>query len=227
MLLYSQSCSCIKNPDIIIPKPDLDIFDNNCLDTHNQLLINNPNVHLIQKMSYNRLASIIKGEDQELRNPVIFDCRSLKEYNGGHIVGAKNLIKYESLLNFFNTNRDTNRCVIFHCEFSSKRGPGWANVFRSLDRTMNNYPDLSFPKTYILKGGYKDFYEHYPNLCINGYLPMDDCPREDRKEAKKLLKAELEKGIRFRIGTPPTQKRGKAYSLSDIKTSSSQPIDYY
>ena len=52
--------------------------------------------------------------------------------------------------------------IIFHCEFSSERGPRLCRFFRSLDRQHNvaNYPHLSFPSIYLLDGGYADFYHH-------------------------------------------------------------------
>ena len=51
------------------------------------------------------------------------------------------------------------KVVIFHCEFSSKRGPKMCRYVRKTDRTMNkqNYPKLFYPEIYILHGGYKVF----------------------------------------------------------------------
>lgn len=51
--------------------------------------------------------------------------------------------------------------IIFHCEFSSERGPRMCRFVRERDRAMNDYPKLHYPELYILKGGYKDFFPHF------------------------------------------------------------------
>jgi hypothetical protein len=56
--------------------------------------------------------------------------------------------------------------VIFHCEFSSERGPGLLRFLRNQDRALNEdcYPYLHYPELYLLEGGYKSFYEHFKVL---------------------------------------------------------------
>jgi rhodanese-related sulfurtransferase len=53
--------------------------------------------------------------------------------------------------------------VIFHCEFSSERGPSLLRFLRSQDRSLNEkcYPNLYYPELYLLEGGYKSFYESF------------------------------------------------------------------
>ena len=60
-----------------------------------------------------------------------------------------------------------NTVIIFHCEFSQKRGPSMYQALRELDRRLHAdlYPLLFFTEIYVLEGGYKLFYETYPNLC--------------------------------------------------------------
>lgn len=44
-----------------------------------------------------------------------------------------------------------------------------------MDRTRNNdaYPALHYPEMYILEGGYKNFFEQFPKLCVpEDYKPM-------------------------------------------------------
>ena len=109
----------------------------------------------------------------------IIDCRYPYEYEGGHIDGALNLTTQEQLQTFLNeaicelTSHKT--ILIFHCEFSSERGPKRARLLRSLDREMkvDYYPRLTFPEIYILDGGYKEFFNQYPDLCCpQDYVPM-------------------------------------------------------
>jgi hypothetical protein len=53
--------------------------------------------------------------------------------------------------------------IIFHCEFSSERGPSLLRFLRNQDRTLNehSYPNLFYPELYLLEGGYKSFYEKF------------------------------------------------------------------
>ena len=61
----------------------------------------------------------------------IIDCRFPYEYNGGHIKGAKNIWTQEQLLDFLfieplehpREGVQHREVFIFHCEFSSQRGP--------------------------------------------------------------------------------------------------------
>jgi hypothetical protein len=73
---------------------------------------------------------------------------------------------------FFLKDRSTieilmNTVIIFHCEFSQKRGPEMYSTLREIDRRlhMSFYPQLFFSEIYILEGGYKEFYANHPELC--------------------------------------------------------------
>ncbi|KAJ8271627.1 hypothetical protein COCON_G00104860 [Conger conger] len=48
--------------------------------------------------------------------------------------------------------------LVFHCEFSSERGPRMCRFVRERDRVLNEYPNLHYPELYVLKGGYKEFF---------------------------------------------------------------------
>merc|ERR1719322_1966787 len=79
--------------------------------------------------------------------------------------------------------------IIFHCEFSSARGPALMRLLRKKDREINKatYPALHYPECYLLHDGYKAFYEAYPQLCVGSYLPMKhpQFAHEERKFHKK------------------------------------------
>ncbi|KAI7790480.1 cell division cycle 25 homolog d isoform X2 [Triplophysa rosa] len=65
------------------------------------------------------------------------------------------------------------KLIVFHCEFSSKRGPHLCQYLRRLDRSLNVYPNLHYPELYLLLGGYKHFHSCYPDICEPcGYVPM-------------------------------------------------------
>lgn len=52
--------------------------------------------------------------------------------------------------------------IIFHCEFSQKRGPRAFRELRNQDRNVNVWPKLNFPEIYVLEGGYCSFYDQFP-----------------------------------------------------------------
>lgn len=72
------------------------------------------------------------------------------------------------------SNQSVMPVFILHCEFSSKRGPRFFRQIRSLDRSQNEYPILTFPQLYVLKGGFEGFYKLSPQLCEGQdvYRPM-------------------------------------------------------
>ncbi|XP_006877747.1 PREDICTED: M-phase inducer phosphatase 2 isoform X2 [Chrysochloris asiatica] len=111
---------------------------------------------------------------------VIVDCRYPYEYEGGHIKTAVNLPLERDAESFLlqspitACNMDKRILLIFHCEFSSERGPRMCRFIRERDRATNDYPSLHYPEMYILKGGYKEFFPQHPNFCEpQDYRPMN------------------------------------------------------
>ncbi|KAM9311634.1 M-phase inducer phosphatase 3 [Gastrophryne carolinensis] len=120
----------------------------------------------------------------------VIDCRYPYEYEGGHIKGALNFHLPEQLLNYFLTQPlvpsvpQKRIILIFHCEFSSERGPKMSRLLREEDRARNEYPNLYYPEIYLLKGGYKDFFPDYKILCE----PQGYCPMHHQDYREELLK---------------------------------------
>ncbi|KAM7376344.1 hypothetical protein PAMP_006085 [Pampus punctatissimus] len=117
---------------------------------------------------------------------VVIDCRYPYEFEGGHIKGALNLHQEDQVQDFLLKTPIIPSCpekrvvIIFHCEFSSERGPRMCRFVRERDRAMNEYPKLHYPELYILKGGYKEFFPHFKSECEpQSYRPMH---HEDFKE---------------------------------------------
>ncbi|CRL07206.1 CLUMA_CG020189, isoform A [Clunio marinus] len=142
----------------------------------------------LKSISSTTLQRLLNGKFRDyVRTFKIIDCRYPYEYEGGHIIGAVNLFTQEQILDEFlykrdnieqNSSDDSKRDIlIFHCEFSSERGPKLSRYLRDRDRKINesNYPNLNFPEIYLLHGGYKDFFETYSDLCDPiAYRRMDD-----------------------------------------------------
>lgn len=83
--------------------------------------------------------------------------------------GAINIWNKDELLQKFLSNpshpsEGDRNIFIFHCEFSSKRGPDMSRFLRKMDRQKNDmgFPKLYHPEMYLAHGGYKSFYEQFP-----------------------------------------------------------------
>ncbi|XP_039692124.1 M-phase inducer phosphatase 3 isoform X8 [Pteropus medius] len=111
------------------------------------------------------VAALLLGKFQGLIEKFyIIDCRYPYEYLGGHI--QKRII------------------IVFYCEFSSERGPRMCRSLREEDRALNQYPALYYPELYILKGGYRDFFPEYKELCE----PQSYCPMHHQDHKADLLR---------------------------------------
>ena len=81
----------------------------------------------------------------------VIDCRYPCEYHGGHIEGTVNLYTKAQIQAFLEetvTSSSRKHVIIFHCEFSSERGPKMYRHLRGLDREakQDSYPRLNFPE---------------------------------------------------------------------------------
>lgn len=164
----------------------------------------------LPRIDSTELCRILDGTFKEFFDEVIVvDSRFEYEYNGGHINGAINIPCQEELeKRFLNGNKyPASSClastkeirnstspfgtkashplIIFHCEYSSYRGPSMALHLRSCDRNLNqdNYPHLDFPDILILEGGYKNFFEKNSARCFpQEYIKMDHENHKDNNE---------------------------------------------
>ncbi|XP_069140150.1 M-phase inducer phosphatase-like [Argopecten irradians] len=125
------------------------------------------------------MADVLAGRyDDVISSYRIIDCRYPYEYEGGHIKEAENLFTRDDihdLLTSRTCSDDGKHILIFHCEFSSERGPKMSRFLRSKDRELNKdrYPYLDFPEVYLLHNGYKSFYQNHKDLCEPmSYKPM-------------------------------------------------------
>lgn len=130
------------------------------------------------------LSDLMNGKyAHEIGQYMIIDCRYPYEYHGGHIKGAINIYQKDQLLDFFLGNpidppsNGLRLVIVFHCEFSSQRGPSMCDFLRARDRAFHSgrYPQLCYPELYLLSGGYKSFYAGFKDQCDPvGYTQMDD-----------------------------------------------------
>ncbi|XP_052866735.1 M-phase inducer phosphatase-like [Anopheles cruzii] len=155
----------------------------------------------LKAISGETMARLVRGEfQQKVASFKIIDCRYPYEFEGGHIRGAKNLYTHEQIIEELiksKTERPTidepseqngqqqqdsssvtrRNIIVFHCEFSSERGPKLSRFLRNHDRILNSdsYPALHYPEVYLLHGGYKEFFKAHSSLCDPiAYRPMLD-----------------------------------------------------
>lgn len=140
----------------------------------------------------------------------VIDCRFPYEHEGGHIATAINLNTVEAAKRHFLTpgaglharrhlplrsqsgrpdaaGQIRKHILVFHCEFSCKRGPAIALALRQADRAIaHDWPNCHFPELYILEGGYCNFFQIHPTICQpQAYVRMDD-PLHQQKRAVGL-----------------------------------------
>ncbi|NXH72685.1 MPIP1 phosphatase, partial [Hydrobates tethys] len=138
------------------------------------------------------IVSVLTGKFASfIKECVIIDCRYPYEYEGGHIKGAVNLHMEEDVEDYLlkkpiQPAENKRVIIVFHCEFSSERGPRMCRFVRERDRLGNEYPNLHYPELYVLKGGYKDFFLRCRSFCEpQSYRPMH---HEDFKEDLKRFR---------------------------------------
>ncbi|NXJ12847.1 MPIP1 phosphatase, partial [Odontophorus gujanensis] len=138
------------------------------------------------------IVSVLTGKFASfIKECVIIDCRYPYEYEGGHIKGAVNLHMEEDVEDFLLKNpippsKNKRVIIVFHCEFSSERGPRMCRFVRERDRLGNEYPNLHYPELYVLKGGYRDFFLRCRSFCEpQSYRPMH---HKDFKEDLKRFR---------------------------------------
>lgn len=160
-----------------MPRPN---FDD--LETLNEELIQTSDLKLphiikdhVPRITCDQLASMLQEPIlYDFDQIYILDARYPYEFNGGHIRSAKNVFYRAHLRKIFKMCANKKICLICHCEYSQNRGPSLFQMIRSYDRECNCYPNLSIPEMYVLDGGYRQFFEKYPSLCVGGYIEMRD-----------------------------------------------------
>ena len=98
-------------------------------------LLDNSKHQDLKSISCHVLADLLRGQYSNVIDTyTIIDCKFPYEFEGGHINNAINLYTQEHVFKHFALNRtkeaetssivSKRKVLIFHCEFSSERGPG-------------------------------------------------------------------------------------------------------
>ena len=145
---------------------------------------------------------------------IVIDCRFDYEYSAGHIKGAININDQNVLVQTFVHDRERLRrlmrsrtILVFHCEFSEKRGPSMWTTLRNLDRNINmaKFPKLFYPEMYLLEKGYSAFHKEFPDLCEGTYK----CQAGDKLEKSRYRS--MQRSIKsYSVNDQVTQLRKSA-----------------
>ncbi|NWW19323.1 MPIP2 phosphatase, partial [Falcunculus frontatus] len=135
----------------------------------------------LKYISPGTLAAVLTGHFSSfVESSIVVDCRYPYEYEGGHVKGAVNLPLRRDVEEFLlekpivPLDATKRVIIIFHCEFSSERGPKMCKFLRERDRSCHEYPQLHYPELYVLKGGYREFFFQFPSHCEpRDYRPME------------------------------------------------------
>ena len=85
----------------------------------------------LKSITSKTLADVINGSyDDVIDSYRIIDCRYPYEFEGGHIKGAENKHLHEHILDLLKEAANERQVLIFHCEFSSERGPKMLRFLR-------------------------------------------------------------------------------------------------
>lgn len=202
-LSLSESEANIKKACSMADVPNLtgDRSRNLCLPTVTGVGRNAKNFN--SNVDCHTLADLLHGKyEDQVASYRIIDARYCYEFKGGHIRGAENFGTWDEEAFFKEflptlepkhsvpSTDEKAHIIIFHCEFSSERGPKLMALLRKRDRDLNQitFPALHYPECYLLSKGYKEFYEHYPELCEpKAYVQMADpkFANEERKFHRK------------------------------------------
>ncbi|SCV05697.1 LANO_0H13190g1_1 [Lachancea nothofagi CBS 11611] len=178
----------------------------------------------LPRISVETLVEIMDGRFRKYYQDVyIVDCRFEYEYQGGHIGQAVNINTQNSLESKFIHERHLicqsklPPLMVFHCEFSSYRGPIMASHLRNCDRMLNydNYPKLHYPDILIVEGGYKSFFDKYSDRCFPPrYIGMNS------QEHIDLCETKMEK---FRKDSKRITTRGNSFQTFSKSSTNIRP----
>ena len=114
-------------------------------------------------------------DHSQFDNFMVIDCRSEREYEGGHIKNAVRCHPFEKSDNIRKLYRKYWRpqcCFVFHCEFSAYRGPSSYRIFlEEHQKSGNGEKNLH---AFVLDGGFSVFYPKHQDYCVGTYVPEVD-----------------------------------------------------
>lgn len=127
----------------------------------------------LQPLPIDDFLKLLEGDfsNQPFKKMLIFDCRYQYEFDAARFTNAinadysdgkwKDILKKYTFENELVAQEGKDTVIVFHCEFSKKRGKLEHQWFRRHDREVNRYPKLTFPHVRLLEGGFRSFWKKY------------------------------------------------------------------
>jgi rhodanese-related sulfurtransferase len=165
LLSTSASTTCLSNTQPVHIDRNSQSFSNGCLtrfDKECNSLDNLDNeddqFYAVNQMETSRSWTCAESLNTTLNNSTLNQSNHLQ-----NSASKLNTTNNSDTTNNPSPNPNKRVIVIFHCEFSSERGPSLLRFLRNKDRALNEdvYPNLHYPELYLLEGGYKSFYENF------------------------------------------------------------------
>jgi len=225
--------------DVVLPSPPM--FDKRTLQrrsTDTTQLLYPPKLlskrrDACEFISIETVLDLLLGKhSKDFDSVLIIDCRYTYEYEGGHIPNALSILPAEReqclrqrfMEKPFNGNRVA---IVFHCEFSSKRGPATCRRLREMDREAHGFlkhDELFYPYLYVMEGGYQNFYRAYPSICQGIYVEMKDKRFKGQlKDNKRLEKRACEKVKRSSSVVVSRKRLTRSHQSLSFSTDSGVP----
>jgi M-phase inducer tyrosine phosphatase len=100
---------------------------------------------------------------------LVIDCRTPREYDGGHIKGAIRCHPFmESIPELYQKEYQPDTLYIFHCEFSAFRAPAAIREFIQSHAAAKR--DRKQLHCFVLDGGFSEFYAPHKEYCVGTYV---------------------------------------------------------
>jgi hypothetical protein len=103
-----------------------------------------------------------------------------------------------------------------------------AAQLRAHDRNIHKtcYPMLHYPQVFVIEGGYRDFYEKYPDLCSEHYVPM--LAAEHHEEMEKCSTEYAQKTAAFdKLLVPQLRQETHRQLISEPRHRSPSPVSQF
>jgi M-phase inducer tyrosine phosphatase len=101
---------------------------------------------------------------------IVVDCRTKREYDGGHIRGAIRAHPFfDNFPVLYAKVYDKEKLFVFYCEFSAYRAP--SAIRRFYDQHRFSGRDKCDLQAFVLDGGFSQFGPGHPSHCVGRYLP--------------------------------------------------------
>eukprot|EP01016_Furgasonia_blochmanni_P012200 TRINITY_DN1583_c0_g3_i2.p1 TRINITY_DN1583_c0_g3~~TRINITY_DN1583_c0_g3_i2.p1 ORF type:complete len:260 (+),score=21.01 TRINITY_DN1583_c0_g3_i2:445-1224(+) len=157
------------------------------------------------------LHEIKKSRKTSAKEEAVMEKAMVEETDHEPEAPITNLISKEEELTE-KPDEDFSIIIVFYCEFSQQRAPRMYRRMRLRDRELNEYPKLSYPRIYLLDGGYSGFCAKFSTLC-GRYVSMfakehrESCEREEKEVSQAWRSCEGSKSeMKLVVGVESPRK---------------------